>query len=473
MDYRIIPGQASLGSSSSPSRLGRLALLLALGLGGAFTPAKAWSPDAWKNPVTTTRPNILFVIADDLGPENVGAYKSDIALADPPSTPNLDALASAGVRFRNAWGFPVCSPSRAAMYTGRFPLRTGVGTVIETDTDNVLSSNEITLPEVVAAGAYPSALIGKWHLGSTAAIGGNDAPRNAGFGKHSGILSGGITNYVKWQRYVNGTASARMITTYATTSEVDATKTWISTASQPWLATLSLVAPHSPFHKPTTGLYTSDLSDITNPNLNGSTKRRCYKAAVEALDTELGRLLDDLETRGQLANTMVIFVGDNGTPSAVVDSGVDSSKAKGTVYQRGVRVPLIIAGPQVVNGGRVEDALVSGTDLFATIAELTGQSQTSGIDSVTLQPYLGATTHPTARTWVYTETFTGTSPDNGSAALRDSRYKLVENLGSIIGFYNLQSDPEETINLYGSLLNTSQQASYDTLKAQLYALHGH
>jgi arylsulfatase A-like enzyme len=170
---------------------------------------------------------------------------------------------------------------------------------------------------------------------------------------------------------------------------------------------------------------------------------------------------------------MVIFVGDNGTPSAVVDSGVDRSKAKGTVYQRGVRVPLIIAGPQVVNGGRVEDALISGTDLFATIADLSGQSQTSGIDSISLQPYLAATTHPTARSWVYTETFTGTSPDNGSAALRDSRYKLVENLGAIIGFYDLQSDPEETTNLYGIALTSSQQASYDTLRVQLNALHGH
>lgn len=468
MNDRLLPRRALPFPVS-----GRMAFLLALGLGSGLLPARAWSPDTWKTPVTTPQPNILFVIADDLGPENVGAYKTDIALADPPATPNLDALATAGVRFRNAWGFPVCSPSRAAMYTGRFPLRTGVGAVIETDTDNVLSTNEVTLPEVVAAGAYPSALIGKWHLGTTAAIGGNDAPRTAGFGRHSGILSGALNNYVKWQRYVNGTASAKLITTYATTSEVDDTKTWTTTAAQPWLATLSLVAPHSPFHKPTSGLYTADLSDISNPNLNTSTKRRCYKAAVEALDTELGRLLNDLESRGQLANTMVIFIGDNGTPAAAVDAGVDSAKAKGTVYQRGVRVPLIIAGPQVVNGGRVEDALVSGTDLFATIAELTGQTQTTGVDSVTLQPYLAATTHPAARTWVYTETFSGSSPDNGSAAIRDSRYKLVENAGAIIGFYDLQNDAEEATNLQGTTLSTTQQASYDTLKAQLNSLHGH
>lgn len=471
MDHRKHLGKASPAFCSIAPRATRLALLLALS--ASAVPVQAWSPETWKVPVTISKPNILFVIADDLGPENVGAYKSDIALADPPATPNLDALANAGVRFRNAWGFPVCSPSRAAMYTGRLPLRTGVGAVIEADTDHVLSTSETTLPEVAAAGGYATALIGKWHLGSTASIGGNDAPRTAGFGKHSGILSGAVNSYTKWQKYVDGSAIRKFVTTYATTSEVDDTKAWISGTSQPWMATLSLIAPHNPFHKPTAGLYTSDLSDITNPNLNASTKRRCYKAAVEALDTELGRLLDELESKGQLASTMVIFVGDNGTPSAAVDAGVDASKAKGTVYQRGVRVPLIVAGPHVVNGGRVEDALVSGTDLFATLAELTGQSASTGIDSVTLMPYLTASSHPSARTWVYTETFTGSGPDSGSAALRDSRFKLVENLGTVIGFYDLQTDPEEATNLYGTTLDATQQASYDTLVAQLNALHGH
>lgn len=470
MDTRNLAG-GTPSFRTSPSGLGRLALALCLGL-GASQSARAWDPNVWKNASTTARPNVLLVIADDLGPENIGAYKADIALADPPATPNLDALAGAGVRFRNAWGFPVCSPSRAALYTGRLPLRTGVGAVIETDADNVLATSETTLPEVVAAGAYPSALIGKWHLGTTAAIGGNDAPRNAGFGRHAGTLGGALSSYTKWQKVVNGTAQTKFTTTYATTAQVNDAKTWIASAASPWLATLSLNAPHSPFHKPTSGLYTSDLSDITNPNLNTDTKRRCYKAAVEALDTELGRLLDDLEAKGQLANTMVVFIGDNGTPSAVVDAGVDSAKAKGTVYQRGVRVPLIVAGPQVLDGGRVEGGLASGVDVFATVAELTGQSGATGVDSISLVPLLKHTA-ASVRSWVYTETFTGTSPDNGSAALRDTRYKLVEDKGAIVGFYDLQTDAEETTNLYGTTLSAAAQASFDTLKAQLDSLHGH
>lgn len=465
------PPGALTSARPSPRSWGRLTLALAVGL--AIAPgARAWDPGVWKNASTTAKPNILLVIADDLGPENVGAYKADVASAAPPATPNLDALASAGVRFRNAWGFPVCSPSRAALYTGRLPLRTGVGAVIETDADNVLSTSEVTLPEVVAAGAYPSTLLGKWHLGTTAAIGGNDAPRSAGFGKHSGTLGGALTSYTRWQKVVNGVTQTKATTTYATTAQVNDAKTWIASAAQPWLAILSANAPHSPFHKPTAGLYTSDLSDITNANLNTDTKRRCYKASVEALDTELGRLLDDLESRGQLADTMVVFIGDNGTPSAVVDAGIDSAKAKGTVYQRGVRVPLIIAGPQVVDGGRVEDGLASGVDLFATISDLAGQSAASGVDSVCLMPILKHTAS-SVRAWVYTETFTGSSPDDGSAALRDARYKLVEDKGALVGFYDLQSDAEETTNLYGTSLSAAAQASFDTLKAQMNSLHGH
>lgn len=441
----------------------RKASLLALSL--AFATGSA---------LASNTPNVLLVIIDDIGPEQLSSYQSDnLANANPAATPRMDALAASGVRFKNAWGFPVCSPSRAAMYTGRYPLRTGVGAVIDASDDNTLSSSETTLAELTKNAGLTSALIGKWHLGENAANGGTDAPRiTGGFDTHSGTVSGAINNYTKWVRYLDGVKKIKPVTTYATTYQVDDAYSFASQYDN-WFVTLSLNAPHSPYHVPTAGLYSQDLTGVSNCNVDTTTKRKCYKAAIEALDSELGRLLDRLDSLGKLANTMVIIVGDNGTPSDVIDYGVDASKAKGTVYQRGLRVPMIISGPVVQNGGRALDDLVSVTDVFATVAEITGQSQTSGVDSVSMLPYLNNTAHSTLRTQVYAETFSGNNTHDGVSAMRDARYKLIESDGVYIGFYDLQNDPEETTNLLNSTLEASAQASLDSLKAAFDSLHGH
>lgn len=447
-----------------------IALALKLAVAVAALPAAAGVTAS----AASTTPNVLLVIIDDIGPEQLGSYASDnIANAAPASTPNLDALANGGVRFKNAWGFPVCSPSRAAMYTGRNPLRTLVGDVIEDSSDNTLSTAETTLAEVCKSGGITSALVGKWHLGDNSANGGIDSPRVAGgFDHHSGGLSGALPSYTSWTRYLDGVKKQRLITTYATTYQADDVLNYTG-GSAPWFVTLSLNAPHSPFHKPTTGLYTRNLSAISDCNSNSASKRECYKAAIEAVDSELGRLLTQLNSSGKLANTMVIVVGDNGTPSSAVDAGVDSSKAKGTVYQRGVRVPMIISGPLVVNGGRVISDVASVTDVFATVAEMSGQSQSTGVDSVSLLPYLNNSASTPLHSTVYTETFSGNATHNGSSAMRDARYKLIENLGSYIGFYDLQNDPEESTNLINSTLDSTAAASLASLKAAFDSLHQH
>ncbi len=449
------------------------ACLLALSLG--FAQACAGVANAATTATaSSSTPNVLLVIIDDLGPEQLGSYATDnLANANPANTPRMDALAANGVRFKNAWGFPVCSPSRAAMYTGRYPLRTGVGAVIDASDDNTLSSSETTIAEISKNAGLSSALLGKWHLGENSANGGTDAPRVAGgFDTHSGILSGAINSYTKWVRYLDGVKKIKPITTYATTYQVDDAYNFASSANN-WFVTLSLNAPHSPYHIPTSGLYTQDLTGISNCSADTASKRKCYKAALEAADSELGRLLDKLDSAGKLANTMVIIVGDNGTPSDVVDAGVDSSKAKGTVYQRGLRVPMIIYGPSVQSAGRVVDSVVSVTDVFATIADLTGQSQTTGIDSVSMLPYLNNSASGSLRSNVYAETFIGNSPHNGDAAMRDARYKLIESDGVYIGFYDLQNDPEEENNLLNTSLSAEAQASLTSLQAAFDSLHGH
>lgn len=284
-----------------------LAITFNLGLALTAVPAAAST--------ATTTPNVLLVIIDDIGPEQLGSYSGDqIANAAPATTPNLDALANSGVRFKNAWGFPVCSPSRAAMYTGRYPLRTQVGAVIDDSSDNVLATSETTLADVLTGAGISSSLVGKWHLGDSSANGGIDSPRVAGgFEHHSGTLSGALPNYSSWTRYLDGVKKQKLITTYATTYQSDDVLNYTA-GSTPWFVTLALNAPHSPFHKPTAGLYTRNLSAISDCNSNNSSKRECYKAAIEAIDSELGRLLSTLNSQGKLANTMVIVVGDNGPP---------------------------------------------------------------------------------------------------------------------------------------------------------------
>jgi arylsulfatase B len=453
-----------------PAIFRRSALALALPLALASITAPAVASVAG----VAITPNVLLVIIDDIGPEQLGSYAGDnIANAAPASTPNLDTLANNGVRFKNAWGFPVCSPSRAAMYTGRNPLRTLVGDVIEDSSDNTLSSSETTLAEVTRSAGYTSALVGKWHLGDNSANGGIDAPRVAGgFDHHSGILSGALPSYTSWSRYLDGVKKQKLITTYATTYQANDVLNYTGT-SAPWFVTLSLNAPHSPYHKPTSGLYTRDLSAISDCTSSSANKRECYKAAIEALDSELGRLMTQLDASGKLANTMIIVVGDNGTPANVADAGVDSSKAKGTVYQRGVRVPMIISGPLVANGGRVTADPVSVTDVFATVAEISGQSQSTGVDSVSLVPYITNSASSALRSTVYTESFSGSNTHNGNAAMRDARYKLIESLGVYIGFYDLESDPEESNNLINSTLDSSAAASLASLKAAFDSLHNH
>ena len=150
-------------------------------------------------PALAQAQNVLVLIADDLGVDGVGAYAEGAA---PPPTPNLDALASRGVLFRNAWSNPSCSPSRACLFTGRYSHRTLVGAIIGTGTRG-LRPSEVTLPEVLDLGesGYAHALIGKWHLGTQ--FGGPRAPNQSGWSHFSGFLLG-QTNYFSWPRVVDG-----------------------------------------------------------------------------------------------------------------------------------------------------------------------------------------------------------------------------------------------------------------------------
>jgi arylsulfatase A-like enzyme len=388
--------------------------------------------------------NVLTVIADDFGIDASSSYNTGGAK---PKLRTLESLAKNGVVFDNAWVNPVCTPTRAAIYTGKYGFRTNVGGV-----DDLLSTQETTIQKAVSAsGIYSNAVIGKWHV-----AGGEPDPTHPaqmGVQYYSGFLSGALQDYSNW----NGVEQGRSFRSnkYSTTFFTDKAVNWIEKQRQPWSLSLTYNAPHAPFHLPPQELRRRSLSGT--PEDIRQNPQQYYFAAAEAMDAELGRLLNSMPAQTR-ANTVVMFIGDNGTPQRVIQSPFSSDGAKGTVKEGGVRVPLIVSGAGVTRKNQREDALVNGTDLFATIAEITGADASTGVDSLSFKD---AFTNPNfqGRDYAYTELFTdrggggrrGNSDNQGPRnvwAIRDQRYKLIYDVtAGQEELYDLTTDLGETNNL--------------------------
>jgi len=404
--------------------------------------------------------NVLIVVADDLGVDHVAAYGEGTTV---PATPNIDALAARGVLFRNAWAYSTCSPTRACVNTGRYAFRTGVGTPGAT-----LSAEETSLPEVLdAAGAgYAHAWIGKWHLGRM-----SSHPTDAGWSHFAGLLTGRVTDYYRWTRVVNGQSSTS--TTYATTQIVDDALAWIGATSGPWICVVAFNAPHDPFHAPPAALHSQSLQGL-DPTIDPFP---FYQAAVEAMDSEMGRLLSSLGT--ELARTNVIFLGDNGTPRAVSRSPFEGDHAKGTPYEGGVGVPFVVAGPAVNSPGREVQSLVSAVDLLATCADLIGvevRMPWRRLDSESFAPQLRDPTASASRQVLYAESFdNGADPlTNGYVTARNERYKMIRRFNGAGSpaeeLYDLEIDPFETNDLSNGATTPVEQVAQAELAAHIDAI---
>ncbi len=370
--------------------------------------------------------NVLIVLADDLGTDKVAGYAEHPA---PPPTPNIDALAAAGVLFRNAWGYPSCSPGRASVLTGRYGRRTGIGDVVDPDSSYSLPEREVTLAEVLPAN-WSTSLVGKWHLAGYGAPELADGPGTQGFGWFSVSLSNlqdtpePDDGYYHWMQDQNGVLSWQ--STYATTVQVDQALARIAVMPEPWAMVLLLNAPHTPYDLPPSELYDVPVEPYWQPD---------YQAAiVQAMDAEVGRLLSGVD----LHDTLVLFASDNGTAEQAITPPRDPSEGKLTTFEGGINVPLVVAGPGVARGAE-STALVHLVDLFATVADVGGVSinALTGDDGVAIpidgQSLLPLAADPTrsGRTTVYTETFRplGTSAPrtNDERVVRDGRFKLVSN----------------------------------------------
>jgi arylsulfatase A-like enzyme len=227
-------------------------------------------------------------------------------------------------------------------------------------------------------------------------------------------------------------------------------------------------APNNGFQVPPEHLFTVDVGGrkAGDPTIyNGAIP--VYQATIQALDTEIGRLFRAMNEAGQLDNTLIIFMGDNGTPASVKDPAARIRGSKRSVYEGGVRVPLVVAGPGVTRRGR-EAHLVAAEDIFATIADLAGVPLVNNAinDGYSLVPLFGSGQVGTGRRYAFTELCGSTGAGDKHFAIRGPQYKLVYS-DEEWGLFDLQRDPWETTNLYDSAPHAGARAE---LLAELRAL---
>lgn len=416
-------------------------------------------------------PNVLLVVADDVGVDAIACYGLG---SNPPPTPTIDALAATGVRFLDAQACPLCSPTRASILTGRHGFRTGVGTALAGNAPG-LAASEVLLPEILTPHGIQTALVGKWHLGNDL---GPLTPTAEGFGTFTGALGGALPSYYQWPKVENGATSQS--TVYATTDTVNEALAFVQGATQPWFLMLSFHAGHTPYEAPPANLHTQSLGGL-NP---ATSPVPFYRAMVQAMDSELGRFLATLPAT-TLANTDIVFLGDNGTTGNVTQAPFDPQQAKGTVYQGGVRVPLIVKGPSVGGAPRVETSLVHAVDLFATLAALQGVDARLAVpanvvlDSVVATSLLTAAGQPPVRPLSYAQEFTGSAAmatAGDSEMMREARFTLLRfvrpNLTVREELYDLVADPFEATDLLLAPLTPAASAAYRTLSREVARLRG-
>lgn len=393
-------------------------------------------------------PNILFIIADDLGKDAINGY---IEGSIKPNTPHIDAIRTNGLTFNIFWVNPVCTPTRASIITGKYGYRTGVKAVGE-----ALGKSELTLQKYISdetSNQYASAIVGKWHLS------GNDTsinPESYGIDYYAGLIRGAVQDYYQWQLTEDGSTS--METSYTTEVFTDLAINWVDAQSKPWFMWLAYNAPHTPFHVPPAEMHSQgNLPEYTE----GTEPLPYYMAAIEAMDYQIGRFLESL-AEAERQNTIIILIGDNGTPNQAAQTPYTNSTVKGTLYQGGINVPMFISGRGVSRAG-TDTHLITGTDLFATISEIAGTTSAQYEDSKSFALLLGED-NTSSRGYQYSESENG---GTDSWTISNGQYKLFVYSDGSEEMYDLNIDSYEQINLLDSPLTAEASNAKADLEAEL------
>lgn len=393
------------------------------------------------------RPNFLFILVDDLGWADVEPNGSTFH-----QTPNITRLAAGGMNFTDGYAAcPVCSPTRASIMTGRHPVRVNITDwipggnpqnrpLLAPEDRRELALEEVTIAEVLKAAGYATFFAGKWHLGSTGFF-----PEDQGFdinkgGHHKGSPPGGYYAPYKNPKLENGPDGE-----YLPDRLTDETIAFMQASKdQPFLAYLSFYTVHTPIqaskrHIKETRRRAAELPGETvwQAEHQGQSRMRQdnpdYASMVEAMDENVGRLLDGLAETGLEDNTVVLFMSDNGGLCTVggrrgPTCNLPLRAGKGWCYEGGIREPMIIRAPGVTRPGTTCAVPVQSTDFFPTILELAGLPLQPKLhaDGQSMLPYLKGRTATTSRPLFWHFPHYHGSTWTPGAAVRDGDWKLIE-----------------------------------------------
>lgn len=423
-----------------------------IGLAGITWPASAQSVTVNRHgglPGKVLQPeshNVLVILIDDVGIDAIGTYGLHPTA---PVTPTFDALASEGLLFRNAFGQPVCSPTRSTMMTGHFPSQTGVGVQIPfrkpDHSHGTWSPILKMLPDHLPA-RYAKYAVGKWHLDSED----NASPVSRGFDSYRGYVHN-LQDHYEYESTIADARGEQIVTVrrWSTSQEIDDALELIQSTPEdkPWFLWLGLHAAHSPWQAPPDHLH--KYGDLT-----GASDRVLFRAMIQSVDTEIARLLNGIGPE-VLARTTVIVAGDNGTAIQMQEAPVVSRGGKKQLYDGGTRVPLVIRSPYVTAPGREVNALVGLIDLHQTVLDLTFSKRAPATDSISLVPYFRDSSARAQRDWVHARLHLPNGIDgeveyqSETAMVRTLEYKLLRfgKSARAVEFYNVLNDPLEEVNL--------------------------
>lgn len=394
---------------------------------------------------SASRPHIIYIVADDLGWKDVGFHGSDI------KTPNIDKLAHDGARLEQFYVQPMCTPTRAALLTGRYPFRYGLQTaVIPTPSKYGLPTDERLLPQALKEAGYQTAIVGKWHLGHSDR---KYWPRQRGFDYHYGSMVGEIDyfthtsgNVKDWFRNNRPLKEAGYVTRLwgeDAVAQINA-----HNPATPLFLYLAFTAPHAPYQAPQQ--YLDKYKNIEDPT------RRAYAAMITAMDDEIGNVVSALDKKKMRDNTLIVFMSDNGGNRLAMLSGdVDVSKlklpadngpyrgGKGMLYEGGTRVAALANWPGQIKPGDVK-GVIHVVDMFPTLAALAGANANKGkpLDGLDVWTTISEGKPSPRKEVVYNiEPFRG--------GVREGDWKLIWRtpLPSALELYNIADDPSEKTNV--------------------------
>ena len=392
------------------------------------------------------QPNILFIVADDLGWKDVGFHGSDI------KTPTIDSLAAGGVKLEQYYVQPMCTPTRAALMTGRYPLRYGLQTsVIPSAHMYGLPTDEWLLPQALKEAGYRTAIVGKWHLGHADK---KYWPRQRGFDHQYGPLIGEIDYFTHQQHgvvdwYRNNTVVKEK--GYSTTLlGNDAVKLILAhDPATPLYLYLAFNAAHTPYQA--TPEYLDRYKHIADPS------RRAYAGSITAMDDQIARVLAALDQKKMRENTLVVFMSDNGgTHNALFAGEGDMSKVKipcdngpyrngkASLYEGGTRVAALANWPGHIKAGGTVDQMIHVVDWYPTLVGLAGgqTARAKPLDGMNVWPTISEG-QPSPRT----EIVYNVEPFR--AGIRQGDWKLIWRtlLPATVELYNVAQDPSEKNNV--------------------------